>query len=142
MRESRTAPGGNESYRREAAAIGAFGASVPVGMVVTRPFAPGGGVAAAGWGVAGIKPSALRTSVSSFARTSLLSFRNWRAFSRPWPIRSLLKLNHDPDQLSPLHQPSFIVIPKLRHLELYNTGLKKAASLSLLGGQIKIVGGS
>src|SRR5215831_11441114 len=75
-----------QDYRR-AATIGALGVSVPVGIVVTRaePFAPAG--AAAG---AAINPSAFRTSVSSFAITSLLSFRNCRAFSRPWPIRSLL----------------------------------------------------
>jgi len=66
------ASGGNKSYRR-AATIGALGVSVPVGIVVTRaePFAPAG--AAAG---AAINPSAFRTSVSSLAMTSLLSFRN------------------------------------------------------------------
>src|SRR5215469_547959 len=66
--------------------------SVPVGMVVTR--APGLAPCAAPWawggGCGAVKPRALRTSTSSLVVTSLLSFRNWRAFSRPCPIRSPL----------------------------------------------------
>src|SRR5579872_931007 len=80
----------NENYLR-AATIGAFAVSVAAGMVATLPCvgacAPFVGCACAG---AAINPSALRTSVSILAKVSLLSFRNWRAFSRPWPMRSLL----------------------------------------------------
>src|SRR5271165_5774178 len=43
-----------------------------------------------------IMPSAVRKSVSIWDRTSGLSFRNWRAFSRPWPMRSPPKLYQEP----------------------------------------------
>src|SRR6516164_1074809 len=70
-RPIRPRPEGTRTYRR-AATIGAFGVSVPVGMVAT--FAPVvAGVAAAG---VAINPKAFRTSISSFVMTSLLSFRN------------------------------------------------------------------
>ena len=46
--------------------------------------------AAAGTASAFTSPSVLRNSVSRFWRTSGLSLKNWRAFSRPWPIRSPL----------------------------------------------------
>src|SRR5271163_1507308 len=71
-------------YRR-AATIGAFTGSGADGMVVTRAPCAGGvcAAAAAGCGCATVSPSALRTSTSSLAMVSLLSFRNWRAFSRP-----------------------------------------------------------
>ena len=49
----------------------------------------GAGSTATG-GVSWTNPSNLRSSVSSFCRTSGLSFRNCRAFSRPWPMRSPL----------------------------------------------------
>src|SRR5215472_4611790 len=71
---------------RQRRAAGGF-PSVPVGMVVTRAlwFAPWFAPCAAPWawgaGVAAVRPSALRTSASSLVVTSLLSFRNWRAFS-------------------------------------------------------------
>src|SRR5271166_5600313 len=42
--------------------------------------------ATAGTGSLRIMPSVLRSSVSSCWRISGLSFRNWRAFSRPWPM--------------------------------------------------------
>jgi hypothetical protein len=57
------------------------------------------GRAIAAWSVMGIgsaaasglvSPSTLRTSVSTVWRMSGLSFRNWRALSRPCPIRSPL----------------------------------------------------
>src|ERR1700675_3365685 len=74
---------------------GTFPASAADGIVVTRPCVP---VACAGTAVeagaadaaAGIIPSALRTSASSFAIVSLFSFRKLRAFSRPCPMRSPL----------------------------------------------------
>ena len=47
--------------------------------LVRSPPAPGGSV-----------PARARSSVSMVWRISVLSFRNWRAFSRPWPIRSPL----------------------------------------------------
>src|SRR5579863_1525692 len=72
------------------AAIGTFtGSGGALGMVVTRPLG-GVVVAAAGWVGVAISPSAFRTSVSNLVITSLLSLRNWRAFSRPCPIRSPL----------------------------------------------------
>lgn len=78
---------------RRAATIGAFTGSAAAGMVVTRAPVDDGacGVAAAA-GCAGpcVSPIVLRTSASNFAITSLLSFRNWRAFSRPCPMRSPL----------------------------------------------------
>src|SRR5580704_5993993 len=75
---------------RLAATIGAFTGSGVLGMVVTRAPVGAGAAAAAGCAGVAINPRALRTSISSFARVSLLSFKNWRAFSRPWPIRSPL----------------------------------------------------
>jgi len=76
-------------------AAGTLAASGVLGIVVTRPCVP---VACAGTAVvagaagtaAGIIPSALRTSASSFAIVSLFSFRKLRAFSRPCPMRSPL----------------------------------------------------
>jgi len=62
------------------------GLGAAVGIVVTRaPWAGTCAVAAAGCACAGvaIRPSALRTSVSSLAMVSLLSLRNWRAFLAP-----------------------------------------------------------
>ena len=74
-------------------AAGTLAPSVPLGMVATLLVgwaAAAPLVGTAGAALAGINPSALRTSNSSFARVSLLSFKNWRAFSRPWPMRSVL----------------------------------------------------
>src|SRR5579863_9560355 len=88
VRESWPRPEGKYNACYLLAAIGTLiGSGGALGIVVTRPAAPLVGVAVAdgGAGVAAINPRALRTSVSSFAITSLLSFRNWRAFSRPWP---------------------------------------------------------
>jgi hypothetical protein len=79
-------------YYRLAATIGALAVSVPVGIVATRPPEVAGAVVDDGtaWGLSLVNPNALRTSVSNFAIVSLLSFKNWRAFSRPWPMRSPL----------------------------------------------------
>src|SRR5271165_1881393 len=84
----------NSSYQQQTssyrfAATGTLtGSGGALGMVVTRPVGGGGAAWAVGAGCAGAvaNPSVLRTSASSLAMTSLLSFRNWRAFSRPWPM--------------------------------------------------------
>jgi hypothetical protein len=63
-----------------------------------RPATAAGFTASIGVGPAAVsasadtlpKPSALRSSVSIRVRKSGLSFKNWRAFSRPCPIRSPL----------------------------------------------------
>src|SRR5580692_6722613 len=67
-----------QRIQRRAATTGAFTGSAADGMVVTRE--PCGGAVcaatAAGCGWATVSPSALRTSASSLAMVSLLSFRN------------------------------------------------------------------
>ena len=78
-------------YRLAAGTFAASGAAV--GIVVTRPCVPvacAGTAAGVGAAAEGANPRALRTSASSFAIVSLFSFRNARAFSRPWPMRSPL----------------------------------------------------
>src|SRR3982074_3433373 len=77
-----------------------FGAPCPLaasggalGIVVTRAPADGvweGALAGCGWATVWTSPRDLRTSASSLAMVSLLSLRNCRAFSRPWPMRSPL----------------------------------------------------
>src|SRR5580658_3318512 len=66
------------------------GSGAADGIVVTRPCVPVACAGTATGAAAGIIPSALRTSVSSFAIVSLFSLRNARAFSRPCPMRSPL----------------------------------------------------
>src|SRR5277367_64380 len=79
---------GNTGYRFTAALL----ASVPVGMVATLGPAIGDGMATgcalAGAAALGVSPKCLRTLASIFASVSLFSLRNWRAFSRPCPMRS------------------------------------------------------
>src|SRR5437899_693069 len=77
-------------YRLAAGTFAASGAAVGIVATFALDVDPVVPVAAAGVVLAGINPSVLRTSSSSFASVSLLSFRNWRAFSRPWPMRSFL----------------------------------------------------
>src|SRR5580692_2657333 len=58
------------------------------------------------------KPSCLRSSCSILPRMSAFSFRNTRAFSRPWPRRSFLYEIQVPDFSSkPLLTPRSIKSP-------------------------------
>ena len=50
--------------------------------------APLAGAAGISTSSAGLIPSFLRSSLSMRPNTSLLSFRKFRTFSRPWPMRS------------------------------------------------------
>src|SRR6185437_6013987 len=85
----------NQTQRLAAGTLAASGGAL--GMVVTRaPVACAAVAVAAGWaagtgcGAAVVNPRCLRTSASSLTKVSTLSLRNWRAFSRPWPMRSPL----------------------------------------------------
>src|SRR5271168_5199860 len=64
-----------------------------------RAAAAGAGAGTGGTGATAasfVNPRCFRSSVSIFFFTSGLSFKNWRAFSRPWPILSPLYPYHDP----------------------------------------------